>query len=122
MKDEKLAKHLAGESGVTTRERSAKNTGEFLDNGSRNPNELAESAYRRGFQQGAQACLEVATALGLKPSLLEIWVGTKLHDWRFNQLTKSRNKRPPVAPMPLTKSEYADQIAREIAHGRRRAL
>jgi hypothetical protein len=56
----------------------------------------AESAYRRGFQQGAYTALTAAIEGASLEYLLEEWAGRRLADWRYS---KDRvNGVPPPEP------------------------
>jgi hypothetical protein len=58
----------------------------------------AESAYRRGYQQGAHRALCAALAGKPLEYLLHEWVGRRLHTWRYS---KDRvNGNPPPEPRP----------------------
>jgi hypothetical protein len=64
----------------------------------------AESAYRRGYQQGAHRALCSALVGTPLEYLLHEWVGRRLHDWRYG---KDRvNGCPPPEPEPERRAAH----------------
>jgi hypothetical protein len=65
------------------------------------PSAIAESGYRRGYQQGAMAALRSAEKLTNNPEVLEPlvkWIEDTLFEWRFIEFQKQNEFYPTQDP------------------------
>lgn len=62
-------------------------------------NEDPETAYRRGYQQGAFAAMEAAERCQNTPTgwnKIRNWVNIEIANWRYGKERLDRNRRPPA--------------------------